>query len=188
MPASGSRISETRQGWCGATWHSAGCGPQDGRPSYGPLARPLTKCLIAFQDRFYKPDDRHRDFRGDQSEPHSWFPDSRFSGNVEEFSGRLAVVQIMTRLANMFQSNLQRAAIWNERIPTLKFSGQLQHHHGQHQVLPSNPQELDGELVRPGANGMDGQRSSTAGREAWMCFSLRHPQQRPHQDPGPREQ
>ena len=63
----------------------------------------LTKCLIAFQDRFYIDEIAIVIFAAINRILGFLVLD--FAGNVEEFSGHLAVVQIMTRLADMFPNS-----------------------------------------------------------------------------------
>ena len=90
-----------------------------------------------------------------------------FSGNVEEFIGHMAVVQIVTRLANMFENNLRLAATRNERLPTLQFSGELRIPEGfaslgdrQLNAMMTNTC-FYGELVRSGSGSVVGKRPTT---------------------------
>ena len=86
----------------------------------------LTKCLVSLQDRFYKLDEiAIVIFAAIRSNKVLGFLILDFSGNAEEFVGNMAVVQIMTKLGNMFYDNLRRAANRGEPQPTLQFDGQL---------------------------------------------------------------
>ena len=74
----------------------------------------LTKCLVSFQDRFYKLDEiAILIFAAIKSNRVPGFLILDFAGNVHEFVGDKAVVQIMTELANLFLDNVPRAAARN---------------------------------------------------------------------------
>ena len=86
----------------------------------------LTKCLVSFQDRFYKLDEISiLIFAAIKSNRVPGFLILDFAGNVHEFVGDKAVVQIMTELANLFLDNLPRAKGRNERKHELMFDGEL---------------------------------------------------------------
>ena len=86
----------------------------------------LTKCLFSFQDRFYKRDEiAILIFAAIKSNRVPGFLILDFAGNIKEFVGDKAVVQIMAELADLFLNNIPRAALRNEPRPELMFDGEL---------------------------------------------------------------
>ena len=140
----------------------------------------LTKCLISFQDRFYKLDEiAVVIFEAIKSNRVPGFLILDFSGNVEEFVGNIAVVQIMTRLGNMFDNNRRRAANRGEHLPTLQFDGQLRIPEG---FASLGDRQLNAIMANTrffkeyGKNAMENwfsrahKRSTSSGRKAWTSI------------------
>ena len=86
----------------------------------------LTKCLVSFQDRCNELDEiAILIFAAIKSNKILGFLILDFAGNVKEFVGDKAVVQIMAELADLFLNNIPRAASRNEPRPELMFDGEL---------------------------------------------------------------
>ena len=144
----------------------------------------LTKCLVSFQDRFYKLDEiAILIFAAIKSNRVPGFLILDFAGNVKEFVGDKAVVQIMAELADLFLNNIPRAAMRNEPRPELMFDGELRIPEvfaslGDRQLnaVMANTRffrhytrNTMKKLVRSSPVGMDGRCTATpADREVWQ--------------------